>query len=84
MIQIGTVNTNTDPSDYWDETFFETVEFECSVMDTTRDAHITEERLTDVMSEADYDTFIVDHNPELMYDHPDAAVRIEAYDGYNE
>lgn len=85
MIQISTVNMRSDPSDYWDEDFFRTVEFEDNTMGKEREVCIAfTESVEECMDTVDYDSFIVDTNPQLMYNHPNADVRVEIYDGYNE
>lgn len=85
MIQIGTVSTRTDPADYWGEDFFHTVEFEDNTMGKEREIYVAlTESVEDCIDTADHDNFIVDTNPQLMYDHPNANIRVEVYDGYNE
>lgn len=85
MIQIGTVSRRTDPADYWSEDFFHVVEFEDDTMGKEREvcAAFTES-VEDCLNAADADTFIVNENPQTMYDHSNADVRIDVYDGYNE
>lgn len=83
MIQIDTVNRRTDPSDYWED--FDTKDFMCKTMGSERTAYIARsDSVEDVMKQADAKTFIVKKDPNLMYDHPDADVKVSVYDGYNE
>jgi len=85
MIQIGTVSRRTDPSDYWPDDFFHTVEFEDSTMGEERTACVAHaESVGSVIEAADCGSFIVTTKPETMYDHPNADARVEIYDGYNE
>jgi hypothetical protein len=85
MIQIGTVSTRTDPSDYWPDDFFRTVEFEDNTMGKERTAHVARtESVEEAIEATERDSFIVTTKPETMYDHPNADAKVEVYDGYNE
>lgn len=85
MIQIGTVSTRTDVLEYWPADFFRTVYFEDDTMGKERTAHIARtESIKTAIERADYHSFIIEENPETMYDHPNTEVRVDVYDGYNE
>jgi len=85
VIEIATVNRNTEVSDYWDKKYYETKTFTCNVVDVERTSHIVKGLgIENIMFECEADRFIIDHSPDTMYDYPDSNVRIEVYDGYNE
>mgnify|MGYP006285959303 CR=1 FL=1 len=83
MIQLDTVSSNTNPSEYWEE--YSTVNFHDNVVDTERTAYISDSTsLEDIIESADISRLIITHEPDLIYHHPYADVLVEAYDGYNE
>lgn len=84
-IQIDTVSNDSAVSDYWPESFFDAVDFECDVIENkTRTAYLTESTIEAVFDNADAVAFHVEFNPDLMFHHPDAEVRVSVHDGYIE
>lgn len=88
MIQLDTVSSRTDVSDYWDETLFSEETYTVKCMDNVeKSAYVVSDKHTvveDVLNECDSNRFVVVYGPDTIYDHPDAHVKVSVYDGYNE
>lgn len=84
MIEIGTINRNTDVDEYWDEEYYETETFVDPVTDTERTSHLVNDTIENIIESCEAERFIVNQYPETIYDHPESDTKIEVYDGYNE
>jgi hypothetical protein len=89
MIELSTVSSRTDVSDYWDEELYHIAEYVDDVMDKERESYIANiDSVEELINKACADRFIIDcitdKDMPTMYDHPDVDIKIIVYDGYNE
>jgi hypothetical protein len=84
VIEIGTIDRQSDVDKYWDDEYYKTETFVDTVTDTERTSYLVDDTIENIIKNCEAERFVVNQSPETIYDHPESNAKVEVYDGYNE